>query len=69
MSLKSTILYKIKSQGECSFEELYAIAEEMSHRPDNVSRRARELTNEGLIIPLKTKTKDGVEYISGYRNA
>ena len=68
MSLKSSILYLIKSQGEASYDEIYALAEEQSHRPDNASRRSRELCQAGLIEPVKAKTKDGVVYIAGYRS-
>ena len=67
MSLKDTILFLIKSQGEASFDELYKLAEEMSRKPDNLTRRCRELCQAGLIIPLKEKNRDGVDYISGYR--
>lgn len=68
MSLKSSILYLIKSQGEAGYDQIYALAEEMSHRPDNASRRARELCQAGLIEPIKEKTKDGTVFISGYRS-
>jgi len=68
MSLKNSILYLIKSQGEVSFGELYALASEVSRKPDNLTRWCRELTNAGLIQPLKEKNRDGVEFISGYRS-
>jgi len=66
MSLKSAILFLIKSQGEASFDELYALAEEMSRKPDNLTRRCRELTNEGLIKPRMSENRDGIKYISAY---
>ena len=68
MSLKNSILYLIKSQGEVSYDEIYSLAEEMSHRPDNASRRCRELSNAGLIEPIKQRTKDGTLFINGYRS-
>jgi hypothetical protein len=67
MSLKNSILYLIKSQGEASYDEIYHLAEQLSHRPDNASRRARELTNEGLIEPIMAEAKSGVKYITAYR--
>jgi predicted transcriptional regulator len=67
MSLKNTILYLIKSQGDVSFDELYSLAEENSRKPDNLTRRCRELCHEGLISPIKQRNREGIEYISGYR--
>jgi DNA-binding HxlR family transcriptional regulator len=68
MSLKSSILYLIKSQGEVSFGELYALANDVSRKPDNLTRRCRELTADGFIEPIKEKNRDGIDYISGYRS-
>lgn len=67
MSLKSAVLFLVKSNGEASFDELYALAREFSKKPDNLTRRCRELSSAGLIEPTKAYTKDGVEYIAGYR--
>jgi hypothetical protein len=68
MSLRNAILFKVKQEGEVGFDELYNLAQEFSRKPDNLTRRCRELTAEGFIEPIKATTKDGVEYISAYRS-
>jgi len=67
MSLRDTILFLIKSQGEASFDELYSLAEELSRKPDNLTRRCRELCQAGLVAPIKQRNRDGIEFICGYR--
>jgi len=67
MSLKNAILYRIKSEGEVGFSDLYNLAQELSNKPDNLTRRCRELTNEGQIEPIMAEAKSGVKYITAYR--
>lgn len=67
MSLKSQILFLVKSQGEASINELEELCRQERYKISNYERRARELSNEGLISAIKSRTKDGIEFISGYR--
>jgi len=67
MSLKSSILYLIKSQGEVSIDEIKILSAETHHKESCSERRLRELCNSGIIQPIKERTKDGVLFISGYK--
>jgi DNA-binding MarR family transcriptional regulator len=67
MSLKNSILYLIKSQGEVSINELEDLCREENYKISNYERRARELSNAGLIEPIKKRTKDGTLFINGYK--
>lgn len=67
MSLKSSILYLIKSQGEVGINELESLCRQENYKISNYERRARELSNEGLIQPIKERSQDGTIFISGYK--
>jgi hypothetical protein len=68
MSLKNSILYLIKSQGEISINELEDLCREENYKISNYERRARELTNEGQIEPIMAEAKSGIKYITAYRS-
>jgi hypothetical protein len=66
-SLKSSILYLIKSQGEVGIDSLETLCRDENYKISNYERRCRELANYGLIEPIRERSKDGTLYISGYR--
>lgn len=65
MSLKNTLLFAIKADGEIGLDDLERLSD--GYKLSNAERRLRELTAEGLIEPRFARSADGTKYISGYR--
>jgi hypothetical protein len=68
MSIKNTIHFLIKSQGEIGIDELRNLSDEIRHKQSCLERRARELVAEGQIEPIMAMTSSGVRYVAGYRS-
>ena len=68
MSIKNSIYFLVKSQGEIGIDELRELSDEIRHKQSCLERRARELVAEGLIEAIMATSKDGVRYVAGYRS-
>lgn len=66
-SLKEQLKNLIISRGEVSYGELVTFALEEGYKPDNMTRRMRELCAEENITPLKKKSKRNTNYVYAYR--
>lgn len=65
MSLKTSLLFAIKNDGEIGLEDIEKISE--GYKLSNAERRLRELTAEGLIEPKFARSLDGTKFINGYK--
>lgn len=66
-SLKEQLRHLILTRGEVSYGELVTFAMEEGYKPDNMTRRMRELCAEENITPLTKKSKRNTDYIYAYK--
>ena len=63
MSLKEQLKNSIRSHGEIGISVLEDTTKKLGFKISNYERRCRELTNEGLIKPIRNDKG----YIAGYK--
>lgn len=66
-SLKEQLKHLIFSRGEITYAELVTFAMEEGYKPDNMTRRMRELCVAENIHPLTKKSKRNTDYIYAYK--
>ncbi len=69
--MKNSLKEKLKSliiiRKEVGFGDLVTFAMEEGYKPDNMTRRMRELCAEGGIVPIMGVSRRGNDYIKSYK--
>lgn len=62
MSLKMTLYEVIKRNGVMNYSNLEALTKDLGRKADNFSRRMRELTEAGLVEPIRNEKGIIIKY-------